>query len=124
MVYHQFPRRNDHQLVDQADGGAAEDDVQHVPLQTPQADERDRSERRSDQVDPPGPGEQHMFAEEDGEVQHDADHRGGDRRQRGAQADVAACLLDVRRAQEDPQETGQEGEIRRDQRAEETGDGG
>jgi hypothetical protein len=44
--------------------------------------------------------------EPDREVEHDPDHRGGDRGERPRERLVAAHHLDERRAEEDPQEHG------------------
>src|SRR3546814_5279186 len=51
-----------------------------------------------------------MDAEPDGEVEDDADHRCGDRRQGGGQQPLAAQRLDVGRPEEDPEEAGHEGD--------------
>src|SRR3546814_10948275 len=51
-----------------------------------------------------------MDAEPDGQVEDDADDRGGDRRQGGGQQPLAAQRLDVGRPEEDPEEAGHEGD--------------
>ena len=63
-----------------------------------------------------------MQAEPDREVQDDADHRRGDRRERGCEAHVIPQPLDVGSAEEDPEEARQEGRPRRDRRAERGGE--
>ena len=57
-----------------------------------------------------------------GEVEDDADHRGGDGGERAGQRLVAAQRFDVGRAEEDPEEARREGHPGREQTAERAGD--
>ena len=56
--------------------------------------------------------------EPDRQIEDHADHRGGDRRQRAREPLVAAQRLDEGRAEEDPEEAGDEGDPGRQQSAE------
>jgi diguanylate cyclase (GGDEF)-like protein len=100
-------------------GSARGDHGNHRPAPAPERRDRREPDPRREDVHAAGPSArpQHVPGEEHGEVQDHADHRSRDPGERCGEAQVAVRRLHERASQQDEQERRQEGEERRDHRA-------